>query len=170
MRYFSSRELPRHILRYFTSVSFQFPSTLFFIIVSEVSMLVGSIDTAAWGAFTRPYGKKTPRYGRLLRINWINSRGQPINGGPSAWGLGEGLNASHIKNKLLTKCHERFWIWTDSKDKWPELRKIYVKIGKTIVRCLYRKVGCGGIYWIDLPQGRNYWKAYMNTVISICVP
>jgi hypothetical protein len=43
-------------------------------------------------------------YGQQLRIYWISSRGQPIWGGPPAWGLGEVLTTPHRKNVL---CCER---------------------------------------------------------------
>ena len=38
-----------------------------------------------------------------MRIYSINSRGQPIRGGPPAWGLGEVLTTLHRKTYLVTK-------------------------------------------------------------------
>ena len=33
-----------------------------------------------------------------------------------------------------------------------------------------RKVGCGGVDWIDLAQDRNRWQALVNAVINLQVP
>jgi hypothetical protein len=32
------------------------------------------------------------------------------------------------------------------------------------------KVGCRGLYWIDLAQGRERWRALVNVVMNIRVP
>jgi hypothetical protein len=42
-------------------------------------------------------GGTASRYGGLLRIHWISSRGQLTRGGPPAWGLGEVLTTPHHK-------------------------------------------------------------------------
>jgi len=44
-----------------------------------------------------------PQYGRLLRIRWKSSRGQPTSGGPPAWGLDEVLTAPYVTN---WSCYE----------------------------------------------------------------
>jgi hypothetical protein len=33
-----------------------------------------------------------------------------------------------------------------------------------------RKIGWGGINWIDLAQDRDQWRALVNTLISLRVP
>jgi hypothetical protein len=33
-----------------------------------------------------------------------------------------------------------------------------------------REIGWGGIGWIDLAQGRDQWKALVNTVMNLRVP
>jgi hypothetical protein len=33
-----------------------------------------------------------------------------------------------------------------------------------------RKIGCGGIDWIDLAQDRNQWRALVDTVKNLRVP
>jgi hypothetical protein len=33
-----------------------------------------------------------------------------------------------------------------------------------------REIGWDGLYWIDLAQGRNQWRALVNAVINFRVP
>jgi hypothetical protein len=33
-----------------------------------------------------------------------------------------------------------------------------------------REIGWGGIYWIDLTQDRDKWRAVVNTVMNLRVP
>jgi hypothetical protein len=33
-----------------------------------------------------------------------------------------------------------------------------------------REIGCGGMDWIDLAQGRDWWRALVNTVMNIRSP
>jgi hypothetical protein len=33
-----------------------------------------------------------------------------------------------------------------------------------------REIGCGGMDWIDLAQGRDQWRTLVNTVINFQVP
>jgi hypothetical protein len=48
------------------------------------------------------------------------------------------LTTSRCKNKHVTKCYKGPRTWTDSVDKRPKLKKIYMKFGTSIVRSLYR--------------------------------
>ena len=33
----------------------------------------------------------------------------------------------------------------------------------------FQEVGCGGMDWIDLAQGRDRWRALMNAVMNLWV-
>jgi hypothetical protein len=34
----------------------------------------------------------------------------------------------------------------------------------------FRKIGCGGMDWIDLAEDRDRWRALVNTVMNLRVP
>jgi hypothetical protein len=38
------------------------------------------------------------------------------------------------------------------------------------IRMGLREIGWGGMDWIDLAQDRNYWRAFLNTVMNLWVP
>jgi hypothetical protein len=71
-------------------------------------------------------------------FEYIDSRGQPSRGGPPAWGLSVGLTTPHRKKKLITKYHKKPRTWTDSLDKRPKRKKMYVRFGTWNVRSVYR--------------------------------
>ena len=33
-----------------------------------------------------------------------------------------------------------------------------------------QEVGCGGVNWIELAEGRDRWRALLNTVMNLRVP
>ena len=33
-----------------------------------------------------------------------------------------------------------------------------------------QEVGCGGMDWIDLAEGRNRWRALVNAVMKLRIP
>jgi hypothetical protein len=33
-----------------------------------------------------------------------------------------------------------------------------------------KDVGWGGMHWIDVAQGRDQWRAFVNTVMNLRVP
>jgi hypothetical protein len=38
------------------------------------------------------------------------------------------------------------------------------------IKMVLREIGWSGMYWIDLAQGRNQWRALVNTVMNFRVP
>jgi hypothetical protein len=34
----------------------------------------------------------------------------------------------------------------------------------------HREIGCDGMYWIDVAQDREQWRALVNTVMNLRVP
>jgi hypothetical protein len=33
-----------------------------------------------------------------------------------------------------------------------------------------REIGLGGMYWIEMTQNRNQWRALVNTIMNLQVP
>jgi len=58
-----------------------------------------ALDTTTYHVFIKCVADR--KYG--LQIYWVISSGQPIRGGPPAWGLGEGLTTPHHKTLA---CYE----------------------------------------------------------------
>ncbi|KAJ4443279.1 hypothetical protein ANN_04947 [Periplaneta americana] len=68
------------------------------------------------------------------------SRGQPIRGGPPAWGLGEGLTTHHRKKQLVTNFYNKPRNETDSLAR-PQQRNKVMRFGTWNVTSLYRTGG-----------------------------
>ncbi|KAJ4451539.1 hypothetical protein ANN_03004 [Periplaneta americana] len=68
------------------------------------------------------------------------SRGQPIRGGPPAWGLGEGLTTHHRKKQLVTNPYNKPRNRTDSLAR-PQQRNKVLRFGTWNVTSLYRTGG-----------------------------
>jgi len=50
-------------------------------------------------------------------------------------------------------------------------RKLHLDVdGKIILKLIFKKVGGGGMDWIDLAEDRNRWWAPANAVMKFQVP
>jgi hypothetical protein len=38
------------------------------------------------------------------------------------------------------------------------------------IRMYLREIGWEGVDWIHVAQDRDHWKAFVNTVMNLCVP
>ncbi|KAJ4444054.1 hypothetical protein ANN_05843 [Periplaneta americana] len=70
----------------------------------------------------------------------MRSRGQPMRGGPPAWGLGEGLTTLHRKKQLVTNPSNKPRNGTDSLAR-PQQRNKVLRFGTWNVTSLYRTGG-----------------------------
>jgi hypothetical protein len=53
----------------------------------------------------------------------------------------------------------------EEKDHWEDLDVG----GRIILKQTFRKIGWGGMDWIDLAQDRSHWRDLVNTVINLRV-
>jgi hypothetical protein len=92
-------------------------------------MLYGSLVTTAWRVLRL---QRVPA--NILNIQWREA----AKGWSSSLDVGSGANNSPQKNKFVPKCHKGPWIWTDSLDNRPKLKKMGMRFGSWNVTSLYR--------------------------------
>jgi hypothetical protein len=57
--------------------------------------------------------------------------------------------------------------WWESQKKRPLGKLSYTCVGN--IKINHTGIGCGGMEWIDLTQGRDQWRALVNTVMNVGV-
>jgi hypothetical protein len=55
----------------------------------------------------------------------------------------------------------RFGMW--------DVRSLY-RVGSLTIKMDLREIEWGDMYWIDLAQDRDQWRALVNTVMNLRVP
>jgi hypothetical protein len=87
-----------------------------------------------------------------------------------------GLTTPLGKNNFITKCYKRPLTWIASLVFLvgkPEGKRPLGKPRrrwKDNIRVDLREIGWGSMYWIDLAQDRDQWRALLNTVMNLLAP
>ena len=58
--------------------------------------------------------------------------------------------------------HSGFW--------WGNLRERPMRKWEDNIKMDLQEVGCGNMDWIELAQNRDWWRAFVNTVMDLRVP
>ena len=75
--------------------------------------------------------------------------------------------AGHVARMCVGEAYKGFW-WGKPSER-DHLGDPGVD-GRIMLRWIFRKLGCGGMDWIELAQGRESWRALVNAVMNLRVP
>jgi hypothetical protein len=70
--------------------------------------------------------------------------------------------AGHVE-QIGRRMHIGYW-WESQKERIPKSRWV------DNIKMDLREIGWDGMYWIDLAQNRDQWRALVNTVMNLRVP
>jgi hypothetical protein len=74
--------------------------------------------------------------------------------------------AGHIAHMGRRRMHIGYW-WESQKEKDHQEDE---DLGGWIILMDHREIGWGSMDWIDLAEGRDQWRALVNTVMKLQVP
>ena len=75
--------------------------------------------------------------------------------------------AGHVARAGERRGVYRLLVWKPERKKHLEDPDVD---GRIILSWIFRKVGCGGMDWIQLAQDRDMWRALVNAVMNLRVP
>ena len=75
--------------------------------------------------------------------------------------------AGHVARMGRGEVYTEFW-WGNLKERKPPGRPRHRR--EDNIKIDLQEVGCGGMDWIELAQGRDRWRALVNAVMNLRVP
>jgi hypothetical protein len=71
------------------------------------------------------------------------------------------------KPRRVSGRRETWLLWGNLKE--DQLEDVTVE-GMTILKCIFKGIGCEGVYWINLAQDMDTWRALVMAAVNLRVP